>query len=52
MCVCVCSTLCADKHQWQVSGVPVVGEAAEVVINSLKADLVLQTEDKYDCVHP
>lgn len=55
-CVCVwvrvCQTLCADQHQRQVRGVPVVGEAAEVVINRLKADLILQTEDEDHGIDP
>lgn len=50
--VSVCSTLCADQDQRQVGRVSVVGEAAEVVINRLEADLVLQTEDEDDGVHP
>ena len=52
MCVCVRWTLRADQHQRQVGGVPVVGEAAEVVIDRLEADLVLQTEDEDHGVHP
>ena len=49
---CEFQTLCADQDQRQVGGVPVVGEAAEVVINRLEADLVLQTEDEDHGVHP
>lgn len=52
LCVCVCRTLRADQDQRQVGRVSVVGEAAEVVINRLEADLVLQTEDEDDGVHP
>lgn len=56
-CVCgvrnVCvGTLRADQDQRQVGGVPVVGEAAEVVIDGLEADLVFQTEDEDHGVHP
>lgn len=50
--MCVCQTLRADQHQRQVGGVPVVGEAAVVVIDGLKADLVLQAEDEDDGVDP
>lgn len=46
------TTLCANQHQRQVGGVPVVGEAAEVVIDGLKADLVLQAEDEDDSINP
>ena len=52
MCVRACQTLCAHQHQRQVGGVPVVGEAAEVVINRLEADLILQTEDEDHGVNP
>lgn len=45
-------TLRADQDQRQVGGVPVVGEAAEVVINGLEADLILQTEDEDHGVDP
>lgn len=45
-------TLRADQHQRQVRRVPVGGEAAEVVVNGLEADLVLQTEDEDDGVDP
>lgn len=44
--------MCADQDQRQVGGVSVVGEAAEVVINRLEADLVLQTEDEDHGVDP
>lgn len=52
MRACWCETLRADQHQRQVRRVPVVGEAAEVVIDRLEADLVLQAEDEDDGVHP
>lgn len=54
LCVClwVCWTLRADQDQRQVGRVSVVGEAAEVVINRLEADLVLQTEDEDHSVDP
>lgn len=55
LCVCVCEcvpTLRANQHQRQVRRVPVGGEAAEVVVDGLEADLVLQAEDEDYGVHP
>lgn len=45
-------TLRADQHQREVSRVPVAGEAAEVMINSLEAVFILQTEDEDHGVNP
>lgn len=52
-CLGVCAfTLRADQHQRQVSRVPVAGEAVEVMINSLEAVFVLQTEHEDHGVNP
>lgn len=48
----MCQTLRADQHQRQLGGVPEVGQPVVVVIDGLEADLVLQTEDEDDGVHP
>lgn len=45
-------TLRANQHQRQVRRVPVGGEAAEVVVDGLEADLVLKAEDEDYGVHP
>lgn len=45
-------TLRANQHQWQVPWVSVGGEAAEVVVNGLETDLVLQAEDEDDGIDP
>lgn len=42
----------ANQDQRQVGWVPVVCQAAEVVINRLEAVLILQTEDKDDGIDP
>lgn len=45
-------TLSSHKHQGHICCVAVVGHTAVVMINSLKADLILQTKDENHCVHP
>ena len=52
MCVCEHLTLCSDQNQRNLCSVAVVGHAAVVVVHSLEADLILQTEHKDDSVHP
>lgn len=45
-------TLGPHQHEWNLTGVPIVGHSAIVVVDSLETDLILQAEDKNDRVHP
>lgn len=46
------STLCSDKNHGDLSCVPVAGQAQKVIVDCLKADLILQAEDENHRIHP
>lgn len=46
------STLCTNEDHGDLSCVPVVGQAQEIIVHRLEADLILQTEDKNHSIHP
>lgn len=56
-CVCIqdrytTNTLCSNEDHWHLSCVSVAGQAQEVIVDCLKADLILQAKDENHCIHP
>lgn len=46
------STLCTNEDHGDLSCVPVAGQAQEIIVHRLEADLILQTEDKNHGIDP
>lgn len=46
------STLCTNEDHGDLSCVPVAGQAQEIIVHRLEADLILQAEDEHHCVDP